>query len=47
LDVHEARVCTAVAESGGGGEVRQVGVFENRPKILRKMAAKPGRVVVV
>jgi hypothetical protein len=26
LDVHKATVCVAVAESGRGGEVRQVGV---------------------
>jgi hypothetical protein len=30
----EARVWVAVAESGRKGEVRQVGVFENRPEIL-------------
>jgi hypothetical protein len=34
LDVHKATVCVAVAESGRGGEVRQVGVFQNRPEIL-------------
>ena len=43
LDVHKATVCVAVAESGRGGEVRQVGVFQNRPEILCKMAAKLGR----
>jgi len=43
LDVHKATVCVAVAESGRGGEVRQVGVFQNRPEILCKMAAKFGR----
>jgi hypothetical protein len=31
LDVHKATVWVAVAESGRGGEVRQIGVFENRP----------------
>ena len=31
LDVHKATVCVAIAESGRGGEVREVGVFENRP----------------
>jgi hypothetical protein len=36
LDVHKATVCVALAESGRGGEVRQVGVFENRPEILLK-----------
>ena len=40
LDVHKARVCLAVAESERSGEVRQVGVFQNRPEILCKMAAK-------
>jgi hypothetical protein len=34
LDVHKATVCVAVAESGRGGEVRQIGVFENCPEIL-------------
>jgi hypothetical protein len=43
LDVHKATVCVAVAESGRGGEVRQVGVFQNRPELLCKMAAKLGR----
>jgi hypothetical protein len=32
LDVHKATVCVAVAEGGRGGEIRQVGVFENRPR---------------
>jgi len=40
LDVHKATVCVAVAESGRGGEVRQIGVFENRPEILIKLAAR-------
>ena len=46
LDVHKAKagtVCVAIAESGRGGEVRQVGVFENRPEILRKMVARLGK----
>src|SRR6516162_10626075 len=38
-----ATVCVAVAESGRGGEIRQVGVFENRPEILCKMAARLGK----
>jgi len=43
LDVHKATVCVAPAESGRGGEVRQIGVFENRPEILIKLAARlPG-----
>jgi len=40
LDVHKATVCVAVAESGRGGEVRQIGVFENRSEILIKLAAR-------
>ena len=40
LDVHKATVSVAVAESGRGGEVRQVGVFANRPEILLKLAAR-------
>src|SRR5437016_3877997 len=40
LDVDKATVCVAVAEGGGGGEIRQVGVFENRPEILMKLAAR-------
>jgi hypothetical protein len=36
LDVHKATVCVAIAESGRGGELREVGVFENRPDVLRK-----------
>jgi transposase len=43
LDVHKATVCVAVAESGRNGEVRQIGVFENRPEILSKMAARLGK----
>src|SRR5438132_7910296 len=46
LDVHKATVAVAVAQGGGGGEVRQLGVFENRSEILTKLAArlsKPGR----
>jgi hypothetical protein len=39
LDVHKATVCVAVAESGRGGEVRQIGVFENRREVLCKMAS--------
>ena len=46
LDVHKATVAVAVAQGGRGGEVRQLGVFENRYEILTKLAArlsKPGR----
>lgn len=38
--VHKATVCVAVVGSGRGGEVRQVGVFENRLEILCKMGAR-------
>ena len=40
LDVHKATVCVAVAEGGRGGEVRQLGVFDNRPELLQKLAAR-------
>src|SRR4030081_314046 len=43
LDVHKATVCVAIAESGRGGEVREVGVFEDRPDVLRKMVARLGK----
>lgn len=43
LDVHKATVCVAVAEGERGGEVRQIGVFENRPDILCKLAARLGK----
>jgi transposase len=43
LDVHKATVCVAAAENGRSGEVRQIGVFENRPEILTKMAARLGK----
>ncbi len=45
LDVHKAAVSVAVAESGRGGEVRQIGVFANCTEVLRKMTARLGRVV--
>ena len=40
LDVHKATVSVAVAEGYRGGEVRQLGVFENRPEVLSKLAAR-------
>ena len=42
LDVHKATVCVAIAEGGRGGEVRQIGIFENRPDILCKLVARLG-----
>jgi hypothetical protein len=50
LDVHKATVCIAVAEGGRGGEVRQLGVFENRPEILSKVVSRrliPARRLLV
>ncbi len=35
-----ATVAVALAEGGRGGEVRQVGNFENRPELLTKLAAR-------
>ncbi len=43
LDVHKATVAVAAAEGGRGGEVRQIGVFANRPDVLSKMAARLGK----
>jgi transposase len=43
LDVHKTTICVAIAESGRGGELREVGVFENRPDVLRKMVARLGK----
>jgi transposase len=43
LDVHKATVCVSVAESGRGGEVRQIGVFENRPEVLSRMVTRLGK----
>src|SRR6187401_2515268 len=40
LDVHKATVCIAVAEGGRDGDVRQLGVFENRPEILNKVVSR-------
>jgi transposase len=40
LDVHKATISVALAEGGRGGEVRQVGVFENRLAILTKLVAQ-------
>ena len=43
LDVHKATVCVAVADSGHDGEVRQLGVFENRPDVSSKMVTRRGK----
>jgi hypothetical protein len=43
LDMHKATVCVAISESGRGGELREVGVFENRPDVLRRMVARIGK----
>jgi hypothetical protein len=40
LDVHKATVCIAIAEGSRGGEVRQLGVFENGPEILSKVVSR-------
>ena len=41
LDVHKATVCVAVADSGRDGEVRQIGVFENRLDVLSHFKRNP------
>ena len=43
LDVHKATVCVAIAEGSRSGEVRQLGVFENRPELLLKLVARLGK----
>jgi transposase len=40
LDVHKATVSVALAEGGRSGEIRQIGVFENRPEVLAKLAVR-------
>jgi len=40
LDVHKSTISVALAEAGRAGEVRQVGVFQNRPEILTKLAGR-------
>ena len=32
MDVHKATIAVAVAEGGRDGEVRQLGMFPNRPR---------------
>jgi transposase len=41
--VHKATISVALAEGGRGGEVRQLGVFENRPEVVTKLAARLGK----
>jgi transposase len=33
LDVHKATISVAIAEGGRDGKVRQIGVFEKRPRL--------------
>ena len=46
LDVHKATISVALAEGGRGGEVRQVGVFENCLAILTKLETSKNLVVL-
>jgi hypothetical protein len=39
LDVHKMAVCVAIAESVRGGEIREVGVFENCPDVANGCSA--------
>jgi len=43
--VHKATVCVATAESGRGGEVREVGVFENRKHGYTQIAPFPSSLL--
>lgn len=42
LDVHAETIAVAVAEDGRDGEVRSLGVIENRPEAVRKLIQKLG-----
>ena len=42
LDVHKTTVSVAVAEGGRSGEIRQMGVFENRADVLTKDGGAAG-----
>ena len=45
LDVHKATVCAAVAEGGRSGGVRQLGIFENRPRFYQDGdSSRQGRI---
>src|SRR5262249_16103719 len=44
LDVHKSTISVALAEGGRAGEVRQVGVLENRPETLTKLAGRLSQV---
>ena len=43
LDVHKATISVAVAEGRRDGEVRQVGVFPNRPEQIAKLVERLGK----
>ena len=45
LDVHKATVCIAIAQGIRGGEVRQLGVFENRREVLSKAVSRLSKAV--
>jgi len=38
--VHKTTVCVALAKGGRGVAIRQIGVFENCPEILIKLAGR-------
>jgi transposase len=40
LDVHKATISVAVAEGRRGGEVRHIGVFQNRPEQIAKLVER-------
>jgi hypothetical protein len=42
--VDKATVSVALAEAGRGGEIRQFGVFENRPETLTRVEQLSGPV---
>jgi transposase len=44
LDVHVETIAVAVAEEGGGGEVRSFGIIPNRLESVRKMIGRMGPV---
>ena len=44
LDVHKATISVALAESGRGGEVRQVGVFRTLTEILTQLPVRQAKL---